>query len=51
MSAPMGGEPEVAEVALTRYVVAAMDLVDVGQTALGEDLEPAPFRHLSVVSA
>jgi sirohydrochlorin ferrochelatase len=51
VSAPMGGEPEVAEVALTRYVVAAMDLVDVDGTVLGEDLEPAPFRHLSVVSA
>jgi sirohydrochlorin ferrochelatase len=51
VSAPMGGEPEVAEVALTRYVVAAMDLVDVDETALGEDLESARFRHLSVVSA
>jgi sirohydrochlorin ferrochelatase len=51
VSAPMGGEPEVAEVALTRYVVAAMDLVDVDEPTLGEDLEPAPFRHLSVVSA
>jgi sirohydrochlorin ferrochelatase len=51
VSAPMGGEPEVAEVALTRYVVAAMDLVDVDEPMLDEDLEPAPFRHLSVVSA
>lgn len=51
VSAPMGGEPEVAEVALSRYVVAAMDLVDVDEPVLGEDLEPAPFRHLSVVSA
>ena len=28
VSAPMGGEPEIIEVALTRYVVAAMELVD-----------------------
>jgi hypothetical protein len=47
----MGGESEVAEVALTRYVVAAMDLVDVDEPMLGEDLEPAPLRHLTVVSA
>jgi sirohydrochlorin ferrochelatase len=51
VSAPMGGESEIAEVALTRYVVAAMDLVDVDETALGGDLDSAPFRHLSVVSA
>jgi sirohydrochlorin ferrochelatase len=51
VSAPMGGETEIAEVALTRYVVAAMDLVDVDESALGEDLDSAPFRHLSVVSA
>ena len=51
VSAPMGGEPEVTEVALTRYVVAAMDLVDVDEAALGDDLEPARFRHLAVVSA
>jgi len=51
VSAPMGGEPEIAEVVLTRYLVAAMDLVDVDEPMLGEDLEPAPFRHLSVVSA
>lgn len=29
VSAPMGGEPEIVEAALTRYVVAAMELVDV----------------------
>jgi sirohydrochlorin ferrochelatase len=29
VSAPMGGETEIVEVALTRYVVAAMELVDV----------------------
>jgi hypothetical protein len=28
-----------------------MDLVDVDGNVLGGDLEPAPFRHLSVVSA
>jgi sirohydrochlorin ferrochelatase len=51
VSAPMGGEPEIVEVVLTRYLVAAMDLVDVDEPMLGEDLEPAPLRHLSVVSA
>ena len=47
----MGGEPEIAEVALTRYVVAAMDLVAVDEPLDLEDFEPAPLRHLSVVSA
>jgi hypothetical protein len=49
VSAPMGGEPEIAEVALIRYVIAAMDLVDLhdGDT----DRELAPVRHLSVVGA
>lgn len=57
VSDPMGGEPEVAEVALTRYVVAAMDLVDLdspGGTAAPavEEVEDfLPVRHLSVVSA
>jgi sirohydrochlorin ferrochelatase len=59
VSEPMGAEPEIAEVALVRYVVAAMDLVDldapVVDTETGSpfddlDLEP-PVRHLSVVSA
>ena len=52
VSEPMGGEPEIAEVALTRYVVSAMDLVDldVVPEPVQED-EPAPARHLSVVSA
>jgi sirohydrochlorin ferrochelatase len=51
VSAPMGGEPEIAEVALTRYVVAAMDLVAVDEPLDLEDFEPAPLRHLSVVGA
>jgi sirohydrochlorin ferrochelatase len=50
VSAPMGGEPEVAEVALSRYLVAAMDLVEVDEPATGFD-EEAPLRHLSVVGA
>jgi len=49
VSAPMGGEPEIAEVALSRYVVAAMDLVDLDGPSL--DLDELPARHLSVVSA
>jgi hypothetical protein len=50
VSAPMGGEPEIAEVALIRYVIAAMDLVDLHEAADAEH-EPTPARHLSVVSA
>lgn len=45
---PLGSEDEIAELAVNRYVVAAMDLID-----LSEDLvepEPAPLRHLSVVA-
>jgi len=49
VSAPMGGEPEITEVALSRYVVAAMDLVDLDGPAL--DFERPPIRHLSVVGA
>ena len=52
VSAPMGGEPEIAEVVLTRYVVAAMDLVAVDEPMEDlADFEPVPPRHLSVVSA
>jgi sirohydrochlorin ferrochelatase len=51
VSAPMGGEPEIAEVALTRYVVSAMELVDVDEPLADPFDEPAPLRHLSVVSA
>ena len=47
----MGGEAEIAEVALTRYVVAAMDLVEVDEPLELTGFEPAPLRHLSVVSA
>jgi sirohydrochlorin ferrochelatase len=50
VSAPMGGEPEIAEVALIRYVIAAMDLVDLHEVE-GADAEPTPVRHLSVVGA
>jgi hypothetical protein len=46
----MGGEPEIAEVALIRYVIAAMDLVDLHDVGdAGQERTPA--RHLSVVSA
>jgi sirohydrochlorin ferrochelatase len=59
VSEPMGAEPEIAEVALVRYVVSALDLVDLdapaeeltGSSPFDDlDLEP-PVRHLSVVSA
>ena len=50
VSAPMGGEPEIAEVALIRYVIAAMDLVDLHEVGDAEH-ERTPARHLSVVSA
>lgn len=53
---PMGAEPEVAEVVLTRYVVAAIDLVDVDTPAdeaepHEETVDAAAPRHLSVVGA
>ena len=47
VSGPLGAEPEIAEAALTRYVVAAMDLVDL-EPVLAD--EPVPARHLSVVA-
>ena len=50
VSAPMGGEPEIAEVALIRYVIAAMDLVDLHEVG-DTHHESARVRHLSVVSA
>ncbi len=49
VSAPLGAGPEIAETILTRYVVAAMDLVDLEPEF--SDAEEAPVRHLSVVSA
>jgi sirohydrochlorin ferrochelatase len=49
VSEPMGAEPEIAQTALARYVVAAMDLVDLDPPMV-ED-EDAPVRHLSVVGA
>jgi sirohydrochlorin ferrochelatase len=49
VSDPMGAEPEIAEVALHRYVVAAIDLVDVDAPLAQEDLELPPVRHLSSV--
>jgi sirohydrochlorin ferrochelatase len=47
---PMGAEPEIAEVALVRYVVSAMELVDLGLD-VDTEVEELPTRHLSVVSA
>ncbi len=54
VSAPMGGEPEIAEVCLIRYVVAAMDLVDLENlpvSAPADEEDFAPVRHLAVVGA
>lgn len=50
VSEPLGAEPEIAEVALVRYVVSAMELVDLGED-LDLDVEELPARHLSVVGA
>jgi sirohydrochlorin ferrochelatase len=49
VSEPLGAQPEIAEAALTRYVVAAMELVDLGVELPPEETEPV--RHLSVVGA
>ena len=51
VSEPMGAEPEITEVALQRYVVAAMDLVDIDTVVPVEETELAPVRHLSSVGA
>jgi sirohydrochlorin ferrochelatase len=48
VSAPLGAGPEIAEAILARYVVAALELVDLEPAAVDD---PAPMRHLSVVSA
>lgn len=48
VSDPLGAEPEIAQAALGRYVVAAIDLVDLEPVL---DEEPAPTRHLTVVGA
>ncbi len=45
----LGAEPQIAEFVLTRYLVAAMELVDLEPTTANE--EDAPVRHLSVVGA
>ena len=50
VSEPLGAGPELAEVVLSRYVVAAMELVDLESDDAAET-EDAPVRHLSVVSA
>lgn len=50
VSDPLGAGPEIAQAALARYVVAAMDLVDLEPVIEAEE-GPAPVRHLSVVSA
>lgn len=52
VSAPLGSDVEIVQAALARYVVAAMDLIDLdAPIAHIEDIEPAPVRHLSVVGA
>lgn len=52
VSAPFGDRPELLDLALARYVVAAMELIDF-EDAEREPVteEPAPTRHLSVVGA
>jgi sirohydrochlorin ferrochelatase len=46
---PMGPEPEVIETALARYLVAAMELVDLDLPEIDDDEEPTPVRHLAAV--
>ncbi len=46
---PLGAEPEVTETVLARYLVAAMELVDLDLPELDEETEPAPVRHLAAV--
>jgi sirohydrochlorin ferrochelatase len=50
VSDPLGAGPEIAEVVLNRYVVAAMELVDL-ESDEGTATEDVPVRHLSVVGA
>lgn len=47
VSAPLGAEPELVESIISRYVVSAMDLVDLEPLLV----EPQPVRHLTAVSA
>lgn len=52
VSEPMGAEPEIAQAALSRYVVAAMELVDIDEPTPAEEPEDeGGRRHLEVVSA
>ncbi len=45
---PIGAAPEVASIIVSRYVVAAMDLIDLDEVASADD---RPARHLTVVGA
>jgi sirohydrochlorin ferrochelatase len=47
VSAPLGAEPELVESIISRYVVSAMDLVDLEPLLT----ERQPVRHLTAVSA
>jgi len=47
VSAPLGAEPELVESIISRYVVSAMDLVDLEPLLT----EQQPVRHLTAVSA
>lgn len=51
VSEPLGPEPEVAETALSRYLVAAMDLVDLQLDDETDAEAEAAERHLRVVPA
>lgn len=48
VAGPLGSEDEIVQLALARYVVAAMELIDLDPII--EETEPAPRRHLSVVA-
>lgn len=48
---PFGDQAEICDLALERYVVACMDLIDFGETDTDEDEHQASGRHLRIVSA
>ncbi len=48
---PFGNQPEICELALERYVVACMDLIDFGDGELAEANRKPSARHLRVVAS
>lgn len=48
---PFGDQPEICDLALERYVVACMHLIDFGESDTESGAEDVPVRHLRVVGA